>query len=594
VPAQARRSAVLLFVLLLSLTAISFAADASKDVDFQWGVRIPMRDGVELAASIYRPAGQKEPLPVIFTLTPYIGDSYLDRALYFARHGYVYALVDVRGRGDSGGVFDPFAQEAHDGYDAVEWLARQPWSNGKVAMWGGSYAGFDQWTVAKERPPHLVTIVPAAAVHPGVDFPMLNGIFYLYDMQWLTFTSGHAKNTSLFGESSFWQQKDREMYVGHIPFRQLDRVVGNPSPVFQKWVSHPTNDDYWKAMVPSPEQYARIDLPILTITGHFDGDQPGALTYYRAHQRYAPKEVGDRHYLIIGPWDHAGTRTPAAQTGGLSFAPASVLDLNDLHKEWYDWTMKGGPRPKLLEKKVSYYVTGPDEQWKRADSLESIGAERRTFYLGSDGGGAGDAFHSGRLADAKPAGAAQPDRFVYDPLDTRPGLAELDSTSDRSYLTTQFTALNLFGAGLVYHSEPFTEATEVSGQVKLALWMALDVPDTDFLAELYELQPDGGNILLTRAYLRARYRSSTEKETLVPLSEPVRYDFTGFTWFSRRVAKGSRLRLVVYSPNSAGVEKNYNSGGVVADETAKDARTAHVTLYHDAEHPSALEIPIVR
>jgi putative CocE/NonD family hydrolase len=593
---------LLLVFLLLSLAAASLAAD-SQDVDLQWGVRVPLRDGVELSATVFRPAGQKEPLPVIFTLTPYVADSYQDRAMYFARHGYVYALVDVRGRGDSGGTFDPFAQEAHDGYDAVEWLARQSWSNGKVAMWGGSYAGFDQWTVAKERPPHLVTIVPAAAVHPGVDFPALHGIFYLYDMQWLTFTSGHAKNTLLFGEGTFWQQKDREMYVAHTPFRQLDRVVGNPSPVFQTWVSHPTYDGYWKAMVPTPEQYAGIDLPILTITGHFDGDQPGALTYYRAHQRYASKEIADRHFLIIGPWDHAGTRTPAAQTGGLTFAAASVLDLNALHKEWYDWTMKDGPRPKFLEKKVSYYVTGPDEQWKRADSLASIGAERRTFYLASNGpgsdssakaGGAGDAFHSGRLADASPKGAAGPDRFVYDPLDTRPGMAELESPSDKSYLLTQFSALNLFGAGLVYHSEPFTEAAEVSGQVNLSLWMALDVPDTDFMAELYEIQPDGGSVLLTRDYLRARYRSSTEKESLVPLNEPVRYDFSGFTWFSRRVSKGSRLRLVVYCPNSSGIEKNYNSGGVVADETARDARTAHVTVYHDAEHPSALEIPIVR
>ena len=137
----------------------------------QWNVRIPLRDGVELGATVFKPLGQTEPLPVIFTLTPYIADSYQDRAMYFARHGYVFALVDVRGRGNSGGVFDPFAQEARDGYDVVEWLARQPWSNGKVAMWGGSYAGYDQWATAKERPPHLATIVPAAAVRPGLDFP---------------------------------------------------------------------------------------------------------------------------------------------------------------------------------------------------------------------------------------------------------------------------------------------------------------------------------------------------------------------------------------------------------------------------------------
>jgi len=587
-PAQTRRAATLFAFLLLALTAVSLAEE-SQDVDLQWGVRIPMRDGVELAATLYRPAGQKEPLPVVFTLTPYIGDTYHLRALYFARHGYVFALVDVRGRGSSGGTFDPMAQEARDGYDAVEWLARQSWSNGKVAMWGGSYAGYDQWATAKERPPHLATIVPAAAAHPGVDFPYVNNIFYPYDMQWLTYTSGRTPNVNLFGESSYWMQKFRELYLAHRPFRELDAIVGNPSPVFQRWLAHPAYDEHWKAMVPTPEQFAALDLPILTITGHYDGDQPGALSFYRDHMRYAAKAARDRHYLIIGPWDHAGTRTPKREVGGLTFGEASVLDLNALHTEWYGWTMKGGAKPKFLEKRVAYYVVGPGaEKWKYADSLEEIGAERRILYLK---GSAGDAFHSGSLADAKPAGPAEPDRYVYDPLDVRP--EELEREDVEKPITDQRYALNLFGDGLVYHSEPFAEATEVSGQVKLTLWIALDVPDTDLKADLYEILPDGGSIALTSDLVRARYRESREKETLVPPGKALRYEFTGFSWFSRRVAKGSRLRLVVSCPNSIYAQKNYNSGGVVADETAKDARTAHVVLYHDAERPSALEIPVV-
>jgi putative CocE/NonD family hydrolase len=588
------RSAVLFAVLLLTLTAVSFAADPAadpQDVDLQWDVRVPMRDGVELAATVYRPAGQKAGLPVIFTLTPYIADSYLDRALYFARHGYVFALVDVRGRGNSGGVFDPFAQEARDGYDAVEWLARQPWSNGKVAMWGGSYAGYDQWATARERPPHLATIVPAAAARPGVDFPFFKNIFSSYDIQWLTYTSGRAKNVSLFGEGTFWSQKFREMFLAHRPFRELDRLAGNPSPVFQRWLAHPTPDGFWQAMNPTPEQLAGIDLPILTITGHYDGDQAGALAFYRDHLRHASPAARDRHYLIIGPWDHAGTRTPNPQVGGLTFGEASVLDLNGLHKEWYDWTMKNGPRPRFLEKKVAYYVAGPGaETWKRAGSLEEIGAARRTLYLGSDGQ-AGDVFHSGRLGEPRPSTTTAPDRYVYDPLDVRP--AEDLQNEVPGYLLDQSGALNLYGDGLVYHGEPFPAATEISGQVRLSLWMALDVPDTDFKADLYEVLPNGGSVLLTSDVLRARYRESLEKETPVPRGEILRYDFTGFPWFSRRVSRGSRLRLVVSCPNSIAFEKNYNSGGVVADETAKDARTAHVAVYHDAEHPSALEIPIV-
>src|ERR1044072_8745445 len=144
------------------------------EVALTWGVKIPLRDSVKLNATLYKPKGMTTPLPAIFTLTPYIGDSYHSRANYFAKHGYVFALVDVRGRGSSEGTFNPMAQEAKDGYDVVEWLAKQSYCNGKVTMWGGSYAGYNQWAAAKEMPPHLATIVPAAAAHPGIDFPMRN------------------------------------------------------------------------------------------------------------------------------------------------------------------------------------------------------------------------------------------------------------------------------------------------------------------------------------------------------------------------------------------------------------------------------------
>src|SRR5215467_3848913 len=202
-------------------------------VDMQWAVKIPMRDGVKLNATIFTAHGQKEPLPVIFTFTPYIGDSYTDRAVYFAKHGYVYALVDVRGRGNSGGEFWPFENEGHDGYDVVEWLAKQPFCNGKVTMWGGSYAGFDQWATAKEFPPHLVTIVPAAAAHPGLDYPSYNNIGLSYDVQWFTLTSGHTAQDNLFGDQKFWRTKFQDAYKQHIPFKSLDSFVGNPSANFQ-------------------------------------------------------------------------------------------------------------------------------------------------------------------------------------------------------------------------------------------------------------------------------------------------------------------------------------------------------------------------
>ncbi len=222
--AKIARRMFLLVVLGIGMTATCSVAQesgvsAAPMPDMRWGVKIPMRDGVTLNATVFQPHGQKDPVPVIFTFTPYIGDSYTDRAMYFAQHGYVYALVDVRGRGNSGGAFEPFANEGKDGYDVVEWLAKQPYCNGKVTMWGGSYAGFDQWTVLKEFPPHLATIVPAAAAHPGVDFPFEYNIFGPYIEQWLTFTSGVTGNASLFGNACFLGAKAREYYERHVRLR---------------------------------------------------------------------------------------------------------------------------------------------------------------------------------------------------------------------------------------------------------------------------------------------------------------------------------------------------------------------------------------
>jgi predicted acyl esterase len=603
------RIALSIVAVLLTCTGTSKAQPGAENaVDLIWGVKISMRDGAKLNATVFKPKGQSEPLPVIFTFTPYISDTYQDRAVYFARNGYVYALVDVRGRGNSEGHFEPFVNEGRDGYDVVEWLAKQPWSNGKVTMWGGSYAGFDQWTTLKEAPPHLATIVPAAAAYAAVDFPFFKNIFSSYIIQWLSYTSGVTPNLKLFGESSFWTAKFHQLYNEHRPFKELDQIVGNTSTHFQTWLKHPAPDAYWQAMVPSPNQYKKINVPILTITGHYDGDQTGAMTYYREHMKYGSAEARERHYLIIGPWDHAGTRTPNRDVGGLKFGTASMLDLNKLHKEWYDWTLKKGARPEFLKKRVAYYVVGADE-WKYADSLESIANSKMTFYLSSDGE-ANDVFHSGTLNTSPPATnplssgngqtrsieasseAASSDKFVYDPLDTRP--AELELQEVRDYITSKRDALNLNGNGVVYHSQPFSEDTEVTGYLKFVAWISMDVPDTDFQVSVYEIQRDGTSVLLTSDAMRARYRESLTKEKLVKPGEINRYEFNAFTFFSRRIGKGSRLRLILSCPNSIQSEKNYNSGGVVAEESGKDARTAHVVVHHDSRHQSSLEIPVVK
>ena len=265
--------------------------DLEQRVELMWGVKIPIRDGTRLNATIYKPRVMDAPLPVIFTLTPYVADSYHNRGMYFAQNGYVFALVDVRGRGNSDGGFVPFRNDASDGHDIVEWLATQPYCNGKVAMWGGSYGGFNQWATLTQFPSHLETIVPAAAAYPAWDFPMWRGIALTFEIQWQTLVSGLTRNTNLFEESKFWIGVFREYYLNHRAYKDLDQIAGNPNAHFQADLRHPMPDDYWDSLAPTAEKFAAFDLPILTITGHYDDDQPGAMHYYHQHMEHATPDA---------------------------------------------------------------------------------------------------------------------------------------------------------------------------------------------------------------------------------------------------------------------------------------------------------------
>ena len=572
---------------------------AATDYDIRWGVKIPLRDKVELNATLYfpkTPDGPAPKTPVIFTLTPYISDTYHARGAYFASHGYVFALVDVRGRGNSAGEFEPFAQEPRDGHDVVEWLAQQPFCDGKVAMWGGSYAGFDQWATAKEFPPHLATIVPAAAAHPPYDYPSLDNVGFLYDMQWFTHTSGRTGQQNLFGDSKFWRTKFLDAYKKHIAFSTLDSFLGNPSKNFQRIIRHPMADAYYDGMVPTQEQFKRILLPILTITGQYDGDELGAMTFYRDHMANASPETRAKHFLIIGPWDHAGTRTPTDEVGGVKFGPAAIVDLNDLHRQWYDWTMKNGAKPEFLKNQVAYYLLAPGNSganggWKYTDNFANLIANPKTLYLDSKNGDANGVFRSGMLVEKQPNEGA--DQYVNDPMDTSRGEnVEGVEPKDKTAAIDQSFALCIGKDGLVYHTSPLPKETPLVGCPKVSLWVSIDTPDTDLQADLYEIQPDGTSIALWNDVRRLRYRESLREAKLVKPDEIVKCNFDPGLFVARRLMKSSRIRLVVYSPNSIFWQKNYNSGGVVADETAKDAHTAHIKIYHDAQRPSSIDLPL--
>lgn len=577
--------AVFLLVAARTIAAAQDVPDAAR-VDWKWAEKVPLRDGIQLQAMVYRPKGQTAPAPCVFTLTPYIAQRYHKHGVYFAARGYPFLIVDVRGRGNSQGTFRPLIQEALDGYDVVEWLARQPYCNGKVAMWGGSYAGYNQWAAAKELPPHLATIVPAAAPYASIDLPGRSQILYTFDAQWVTFTAGVTSQDSVFADQAFWAAKQRQLFESGQPFKRFDAMVGNPSAIFQDWVSHPGAGAFWDAYNPTSAQLGKLAIPILTITGSHDDDQPGALEHYKQHMQHASPQARARHYLVIGPWDHSGTRTPQASFGGLSFGPASLVDLNKLHLDWYNFTMRNGPKPEFLQKRVAYYEM-QSEKWRYADSLAAVTAKERAYNLDSEVN-ATDVLISGTLSES--AAKGRPDQYVYDPRDV--SLAALESTFDPSNLTDQRMVFARRGKQLVYHSAPLEADTPISGFFRFSAWIAIDQPDTDFIASVYEIRPDGSSIFLTSDLMRARYRESDREPKLVTTRDPLRYDFKRFTFVSRLVKKGSRLRLVFGPVNSIYSEKNFNSGGIVAEESMKDARPVTVTVFHDRARPATLWAPI--
>jgi hypothetical protein len=560
-------------------TPAKAVAEKPGQVQLQMRVHIPMRDGTYLNATLFRPVGQTAPAPVVMMLTPYAGDASHPSAAYFAKYGMVYAFVDTRGRGDSSpGEFQPLQHEGQDGYDAVEWLAKQPWSNGQVVMFGGSYAGGDQWQVAAQHPPHLAAIAPVASVRAGVDWPMAGNMFTTYDVQWLTFTTGRTLYTNLFGDGGLWRGLNQRFFKSGKAYSELDTEAGNPNPNFHEWLQHPQIDDYWKRIALTPDQVAGVKLPTLVITGSHDGDQGGTLSFYKDHLT-ADGAMASNYFLVVGPWDHSGTRDPRPEAGGEHFGPASVIDVLKLHREWYRHVLQGGPKPAFFQKNVAYYVAGANaECWRFADSLAGATAKTETLYLNAKAGGENVA-HAGAL-QASAAGAVG-GQWVSDPADLRHAEPEKVDPGD-----------DLHGDGLVFEGAPLAAATELTGKVDLKLSLAIDGPDADLAAVLFLVTKDGKLHELSESLARARYRKSLEHEELVTPGKVETYDMGSGLWFSVRAPAGSHLRLLVESLNDPSAEKNWNAAKPVAEQTLADAHRETIRLVQTADHPSTLTLPI--
>ncbi len=562
---------------------------AGMPYKIQWGVRIAVRDGVQLDATVIRPVGDG-PTPVILTLTPYVADRFEDVGAYFARHGYAFVIVDDRGRGNSEGRFSLWTEDGPDGHDLVEWLAAQAWCNGQIVMWGGSYGGKNQWMIAGEQPKGLKAIAPASAGVAGENIGMTQGnVFRGLDYNWLVSMMGHTANNNGAGDKAYWLGVYQEASKGLAPYRDLDTLAGYPSAIWREWMAHPVKDTYWDAASTAPDRWAHITLPSLSITGEYDISETGTIAFRQKQLDAGTPAVASESYLVIGPWDHPGSRNPKQRLGGLDFGEAAVLDVKALHLAWYDHVLKGAPTPAFLRDHVVYFLTGSNV-WRSAPTVEAATARRDTLWLSSPNTDASSIAAHGALSPV--AVSQSPDAYVYDPsLPAHNEGFEGGDMVSSTFLTTDALMRRIQGDGLIYDSAPLAAAADLVGTPSLTLNLALDVPDTDVRAALYEVKTDGSVVFLTQDWVRARYRLDDRHPVLATPGQVAAYRFEHFNFVARTLSPGSVVRLVVVPLGaSLHVERNRNSAKPVELQTAADNRVATVDL-HMGPGLSHLELP---
>lgn len=582
--------------------AASAAAAVGPGYDIQMSRMVPMRDGVSLEVWITKPSHLTGKAPAVLELTQYdIDGGRRGEPVAMAKRGFVFVMAYVRGRGLSGGVKsdDLGLQVGRDGHDLVEWIAKQPWSDGHVFMYGGSFVGMTQWRTAGQHPPHLTGIAPYVPIYPGWDVPNTNGIPQAWSAVIMGYTAGRSLSTGFIANAAYWQGKMLEQYAAYRPFSELDDAIGIApddwwmddghgvrKSFMDTWLDHVGDKAFNLAAAPTAHDFAAMHFPILTATGFFDDDQPGALRYYRGYMANAPADEIARSFLVIGPWDHGGTQRPSGTIMGLTIPDNAVLDMDKLHADWYDFILGRGPKPAFLRDHVAYYMSGADE-WRYASSLATASSGKQLdFYLSATTGVPLDVFHSGALVSQAPAQQA-PALIVSDPHEL-PELAFRPYLADEG-LTSQFRDFQK--RAIVFHSAPFTHAVEVAGQMRLTLNVQSDTPDFDLWAQVLMILPDGSAVRLGEDIRRARFRDGPFKQELLKPGQIVAMPFD-FYWMARRIPAGARLRVTIAPLNSPMYQKNYNTGGRIGYENIADARVAHIKLFHDRAHPSLLSLPL--
>jgi len=539
-------------------------------------VLIKTKQGVTLSAIIVRKRSITIPQPAALLFTIYAGPFNLYQAKEAAAYGYVGVVGLTRGKGASPDEIVPYEHEVDDVNAVIDWITQQPWSNGKVGMYSGSYNGFSQWAATKHLHPALKTIVPYVAAIPGQGLPMENNVFLNGNYGWAFYvTDNKYLDDKIYNDPQRWDNMQNRWYASGAAYRKIDSIDGTPNKWLQRWLKHPAFDEYWQHMVPYKQDYAHINIPVLTITGYYDDGQISALQYLKEHYKY---NKNANHYLIIGPYDHFGAqRGGTPELRGYTVDPVALISTRDITFQWLDYILKNGPKPAIIQDKINYEVMGSNT-WQHAASLEKMHNSFLTLYL-SDA----------RSGDHYLLSEKKPDHTGFLPQDV--DLADR-TTSNNNYYPDPILFDSLDAAhGLVFTSEPFNESISFNGTFEGQLRAAINKKDMDIGITLYELMPDGRYFHLAYFLGRASYAKDMAKRELLRPGVIETIPFERSRMVSRQLNKGSRLIVVLNINKNPFAQINYGTGKDVSDETILDAKEPlHIKWYND----SFIKIPVVK
>ena len=590
-----KKNLSLLAIAASLLTSLPAAAQSASGIVIERNVAMKTRDGVTLRADVYRPAGDG-PFFVLLQRTPYSKDNTAVFARKAVERGFMVVTQDVRGRYASEGEWYTFKHETDDGYDAVEWAAALPHSNGKVGMFGGSYVGATQILAAIGQPPHLAGICPVVtASNYHENWTYQGGAFtQWFNESWL---SGLAQDTysRQIKEAANAVLGDRVLPLRDFPVFNIKTTqdgVGLThllAPYFLDWLDHPTYDSYWKQWS-IEENYDKIQVPALTIAAWYDLFQGGSLrnfTGLQAHAGNVAARKGQRLFVTIG--GHSGN---GRIIGTVDFGPAAeAYDEDALTLDWYDYLFLGKQNQFAdASKPVQIFVMG-ENKWRNEEAWPLERAKSTSYYLQSTGQ-ANSVSGDGALSTAA-LDKQSPDQFIYDPANPVPTVGG-PLCCDPAHLNggpRDQKEVEARSDVLVYSTEPLEQDLEVTGPVTLDLFAKSSAVDTDFTAKLVDVWPNGFAQNLTEGILRARFRQSTTGAPK-PIVPGQVYEYKIDLWSTSNVfLKGHRIRLEVSSSNFPRFDRNLNTGKPAGTDSVFVKATN--TILHDAAHPSALILPVV-